>query len=113
MLEKNDLIQLKVRTLERLQEVNVEDYTLDQTDIRLKDYVKSAISHPDDHNLYELLSILRFFRLLDAYIFKPTEVKKFIVFYENLKFSGLDHLKITQIYLDGFDMLFTDAGRED
>ena len=89
MLEKNDLIQLKVRTLERLQEVNVEDYTLDQTDIRLKDYVKSAISHPDDHNLYELLSILRFFRLLDAYIFKPTEVKKFIVFYENLKFSEL------------------------
>ena len=89
MLEKNDLIQLKARTLERLQEVNVEDYTLDQTDIRLKDYVKSAISHPDDHNLYELLSILRFFRLLDAYIFKPTEVKKFIVFYENLKFSGL------------------------
>ena len=89
MLEKNDLIQLKARTLERLQEVNVEDYTLDQTDIRLKDYVKSAISHPDDHNLYEPLSILRFFRLLDAYIFKPTEVKKFIVFYENLKFSGL------------------------
>ena len=89
MLEKNDLIQLKARTLERLQEVNVEDYMLDQTDIRLKDYVKSAISHPDDHNLYELLSILRFFRLLDAYIFKPTEVKKFIVFYENLKFSGL------------------------
>ena len=89
MLEKNDLIQLKARTLERLQEVNVEDYTLDQTDIRLKDYVKSAISHPDDHNLYELLSILRFIRLLDAYIFKPTEVKKFIVFYENLKFSGL------------------------
>lgn len=89
MLKKNDLIQLKARTLERLQEVNVEDYTLDQTDIRLKDYVKSAISHPDDHNLYELLSILRFFRLLDAYIFKPTEVKKFIVFYENLKFSGL------------------------
>lgn len=89
MLEKNDLIQLKARTLERLQEVNVEDYALDQTDVRLKDYVKSAISHPDDHNLYELLSILRFFRLLDAYIFKPTEVKKFIVFYENLKFSGL------------------------
>lgn len=89
MLEKNDLIHLKTRTVERLQEVNVEDYTLDQTDVRLKDYVKSAISHPDDHNLYELLSILRFFRLLDAYIFKPTEVKKFIVFYENLKFSGL------------------------
>lgn len=89
MLEKNDLIQLKARTLERLQEVNVEDYALDQTDVRLKDYVKSAISHPDDHNLYELLSILRFFRLLDAYIFKPAEVKKFIVFYENLKFSGL------------------------
>ena len=60
MLEKNDLIQLKARTLERLQEVNVEDYALDQTDVRLKDYVKSAISHPDDHNLYELLSILRF-----------------------------------------------------
>ena len=89
MLEKNDLIQLKARTLERLQEVNVEDYALDQTDVRLKDYVKSAISHPDDHNLYELLSILRFFRLMDAYIFKQTEVKKFIVFYENLKFSGL------------------------
>ena len=89
MLEKNDLIQLKARTLERLQEVNVEDYALDQTDVRLKDYVKSAISHPDDHNLYELLSILRFFRLLDAYICKATEVERFIVFYENLKFSGL------------------------
>lgn len=42
-----------------------------------------------DHNLYELLALKRFFKLLGKYIFKVNEVRAFIVFYENLKFSGL------------------------
>ncbi|VFB14384.1 putative phage terminase large subunit [Bacteroides heparinolyticus] len=89
MLERSDLIRLKEDTANRLMQVDVEAYGLDNADPRLNVYLRSVIDHPDDHNIYELLSILRFFRLLDAYIFKPEEVKKFIVFYEYLKFSGL------------------------
>lgn len=89
MLGKKDLIRLKAETAGKLTSIDVEGYRLDQTDIRLNVYLHSIIDNPDDHNLYELLAVLRFFRLLDIYIFKPEEVRKFIVFYERLKFSGM------------------------
>ena len=42
----------------------------------------------EDHNLYELLALVRFFAFLDKFDFRINEVKAFIVFYERLKFSG-------------------------
>lgn len=89
MLERSELIAIKQEAADRLFAVDVDRYGLDMTDTRLVDYVKSVILHPDDHNLYELLSVVRFFRFLDNYIFKSSEVEAFIVFYEFLKFSGL------------------------
>lgn len=88
-MERDDLISLKRVTAERLAGIDIEAYHLDRTDKRLGVYIRSVIGRPDDHNLYELLSLVRFFRLLDTYIFKTGEVRKFIVFYERLRFSGL------------------------
>lgn len=89
MLEKSSLIRLKQETAERLSAIDLGKYGLKRTDPRLETYAKQVISNPDGHNLYELLSLLRFFKLLDKYLFKSSEVKKFVVFYESLKFSGL------------------------
>ena len=88
MQERSELIELKATVASELRLVDVDSYGLEDTDVRLKTYVRSVIYNPDNHNLYELLALKRFFRLLDTYIFKPREVKKFIVFYERLKFSG-------------------------
>lgn len=88
MLEKKDHIRLKGETVEKLQCIDVSRFDLSSTDKRLGVYVRECIDNPEGHNLYELLAILRFFLFLDKYIFKPSEVKAFIYFYERLKFSG-------------------------
>ena len=82
------LVELKRATVARLQAINVSSYRLGLTDERLNSYVCACIDNPDKHNLYELLAISRFFHFLDKYNFRTPEVKKYIVFYENLKFSG-------------------------
>lgn len=61
---------------------------LADTDQRMEDYVRTVIDHPDDHNLYELLKIKRFFRLADRYAWNKKLVQSKIKFYEKLKFSG-------------------------
>ena len=104
-MEKNDLIELKNATILKLQALDTTAYHLEKTDKRLDIYVRSVIDNPKGHNLYELLSISRFFRLMDTYIFKPGKVKKFIVFYERLKFSGLEgrrRYKLTPIQVFQF-----------
>lgn len=57
-------------------------------DSRLTVYVRRVIAYPNDHNLYELLAVRRFFYLLDKYTFKPNKYLNFVKFYEKLKFSG-------------------------
>lgn len=57
-------------------------------DARLWAYCAKVLANTDDHNLYEILGVLRFFDFLDKYTFKPREVKKFYNFYEAIKFSG-------------------------
>ena len=86
MLTKDELIRLKDATAKRLRSIDVLSYNLEKADSRLSSYVRSCINNPNDHNLYELLSIARFFRFLDTYDFIMSEVRKFIVFYESLKF---------------------------
>ena len=62
---------------------------LDDTDPRMAQYVFGVIDNPDAHNLYEHLAIRRFFKMLDKYDWKKGRVKRFIKFYEMLRFNGL------------------------
>lgn len=87
-MESKDLVQLKLDTVALLQTVDVYSFRLDRADKRLNSYIIGCISNPDAHNLYELLAIRRFFYLLGKYDFRIGEVRKFVVFYEKLKFSG-------------------------
>lgn len=87
-MENEDFVKLKSDTVAHLQAVDVLSYQLDKADKRLNLYIDGCISSPEAHNLYELLAIRRFFRLLDTYDFRISEVRKFVVFYEKLKFSG-------------------------
>lgn len=92
-MDKKVLIEIKDETASKLKEINVMSYNLSDTDDRLDEYALEVINHPNDHNLYELLALKRFFYLLDKYLFKINEVKAFIIFYESLKFSGLQGRK--------------------
>lgn len=88
MMNDEGLITLKKDTVSFLKSVDVFSYKLDKVDKRLNVYISGCISNPDGHNIYELLAIKRFFYLLNKYEFRKKEVKKFVVFYESLKFSG-------------------------
>ena len=87
-MENKDLIQLKRDTVTYLQSVDVFSYRLERADKRLNSYILGCIGRPDAHNLYELLAIRLFFRKVDMYDFRIGKVRKFVVFYEKLKFSG-------------------------
>lgn len=62
---------------------------LDDTDARIGEYVRGVASAPARHNLYELLGVARFLRLLGRYGWKPGRVQHFFKFYEALRFSGM------------------------
>lgn len=84
-----ELKELKVQVVTELRGVDVGFYDLAETDSRLVDYVNGVRYEPEVHNLYEVLAVRKFFRLLDRYVWKPEKVRMYIRFYENLKFSGL------------------------
>lgn len=104
-MNKEELIQLKTATVDALRSVDINSYQLDKADIRLNTYIAGCIGNPEAHNLYELLAIRRFFYLLDKYDFRPGKVRRFIVFYEKLKFSGtkgLTRYKLTPVQVFQF-----------
>ena len=91
--ERKAAIELKARTVERLQRVRAAmpaRYTdaMRATDARMETYVLEVIDNPERHNLYELLQIGRFFDLLDKYEWRAGRVRRFIRFYEALRFNG-------------------------
>lgn len=73
----------------RLSGIDLRSYHLGTIDRRLSSYAEGLAQDPDAHNLYELLSLERFLRMLDKYTFRVDMVKRFIDFYELLKFSGV------------------------
>lgn len=89
-IDAKELKELKAGTIDRLRKIKVKKYKLDRADKRLNIYIEECIKHPNSHNLYELLSVLRFFHFLDKYDFDIGEVRGFITFYEFLKFSGVN-----------------------
>lgn len=92
--EKERLRELKKETMEWLRG-NIGAMggkyraALEGTDERLYEYCSEVAAHSDRHNLYELLAVRRFFRLLDAYKWRADRVRHFFKFYERLKFSGM------------------------
>lgn len=99
----------KDKFVKQLQAVDISAYMLESTDPRLLYYVTEVSKNPEGHNLYEILAVLSFFRKLDKYIWKKSKVKKFIRFYEILKFSGLKgrrRYKMTPIQVFQFANIF-------
>ena len=76
--------------VDKLLSIDIESYQLDSIDLRLHTYVSQVCNSPENHNLYEILALLKFFRLMDNYVFRPSKVKRFVKLYESLKFSGMD-----------------------
>lgn len=88
--DKERLRQLKRVTCARLAgAVGAFDWSLlDATDQRFKIYITQLSRDPDRHNLYELLGALRFIDLCQKYTWSVKAGKRFIKYYESLKFSG-------------------------
>ena len=86
--DKQELRDLKQKVSDELRSIDVLSYQLKDTDERLNTYILSVINNPESHNLYEQLSVKRFFQFLKKYEFRSVKVKRFIVFYEKLKFTG-------------------------
>ena len=80
-----------------------------KTDKRIGEYVFDVTDHPEAHNLYEILGVQRFLRMLDKYSWKPGRVRKFFRFYQALKFSGLNgrtRYKLTPVQAFQFANMF-------
>ena len=91
--EKSRERQFKSETAECLMSLRPYVFTryghaLAGTDPRLEKYVLGNIDCPDAHNLYELLAVKRFFRMLDKHAWNARRVRRFFKFYETLRFSG-------------------------
>ena len=78
----------KART-DELAATDLRPYSLGSIDPRLEQYVCSVQEDPDGHNLFEVLAVLKFIRLMGEYYFSVKHVQEFAVFYESIKFSGL------------------------
>ena len=87
---KNKLRSLKVEAIETLRNIPSAKYeALWETDERLQSYCEEVRDNPERHNLYEVLSVVRFFKLRDKYEWDSRGVRKFIRFAEKVKLSGL------------------------
>lgn len=82
--------EYKRRRVMELQAIRYDDYELvHDGETRLLEYVSAVRDNPDGHNLFEVLSVIRFFRLRRQYVFRWDRIDRFTALYETLKFSGL------------------------
>ena len=78
-------------------------------DVRLSEYMEDNLSYPDRHNAYEILAVFRFMKLCDKYRFNITRFKKFVRFYECLKFpseNGMMAFKLTPVQIFQFANIY-------
>lgn len=112
--EKQRFRDIKTRVVSQLQKerstfAHRYHTALVKTDKRIGEYVFDVTDHPDAHNLYEILGVQRFLRMLDKYSWKPGRVRKFFRFYQALKFSGLSgrtRYKLTPVQAFQFANMF-------
>ncbi|MDE7402022.1 MAG: terminase large subunit [Muribaculaceae bacterium] len=82
---------------------------LDDTDQRIWQYVAGVATDPEAHNLYEILGVVRFMRLLDRYMWNRKRVRLFFRFYEILRFNGTtgrQRYKLTPVQCFQFGSIF-------
>lgn len=82
---------------------------LDDTDPRIWKYSANVATDPDGHNLYEILGVSRFFRLMAAYPWNRRRVRRFFKFYELLEFNGQNgrtRYKLTPVQCFQFASIF-------
>jgi phage terminase large subunit-like protein len=112
--EKDQERQFKRKTIKKVHSNKGNWYNsykskLDETDPRIMIYIRDVLEHLDDHNLYEILAIIKFFELLSVYTWKPGRVQRFFKFYEALKFSGIEgrrRYKLTPVQCFQFANIF-------
>lgn len=97
----------KDEVIEKIQYYTVDEDYLNTIDSRLHSYIKEVLDNPTQHNKYEILAVFRFLDFLqrEDLEFKSKEVKKFIKFYECLKFpsdKGMQSFKLTPIQVFQF-----------
>ena len=90
--DKQQLTKLKQDTAEYLFhnigkkiDKHAEAFSVDD---RLSEYIRNVVENWQCHNLYEILAINRFFNILEKYTFDVKAVRRFIKFYEFIKFNG-------------------------
>lgn len=109
--EKQALRDTKAKAVAELTNLQLGKYAfaLQETDPRLLTYANNVIAHGDEHNLYEVLALRRFFALLDKYEWRPGRVRNFIRFYEMLRFNGThgrQRYKLTPVQTFQFANIF-------
>lgn len=92
---------------QRINQYNIPHGKLTSIDSRLDSYISEVIRNLDCHNKFEILAVIRFLDFLnrDDLEFNTDEVKKFITFYEFLKFpsnEGMQSFKLTPIQVFQF-----------
>ena len=97
----------KNEVIDKIKTYTIPTDRLNEIDSRLHIYINEVLSNPHKHNKYEILAVFRFldFFKRDDLIFKNKEVKKFIKFYEILKFpsnKGMQSFKLTPIQVFQF-----------
>lgn len=87
--QKEKLRQAKRDAVNALRAIPAVRYTaLSETDPRLQVYCEMVRDEPEAHNLYEVLSVVRFFALREKYDWDNRAVRRFIKFAETVKLSG-------------------------
>lgn len=86
--EREEIKKAKINISTELFGVEVSRYGLSQVDERIEEYVVEVCKNPNQHNLYEQLSVKRFFEMCEKYGLNILEIRKFFTFYESLYFPG-------------------------
>ena len=97
----------KDEVIEKTKTYTIQPERLNEIDSRLHIYIDEVLTNPHKHNKYEILAVFRFLDFLnrDDLIFKIKEVKKFIAFYEMLKFpsnKGMQSFQLTPVQVFQF-----------
>lgn len=83
-----ELRAAKKRITQELADANIAALALEDIDARLAEYVGGVVSHPYEHNLFEQLAVGRFIAMVRRYGLRGKYVRRFITFYELLRFPG-------------------------
>lgn len=99
----------KLEVVQKITDYDIPVKRLNEIDKRLHQYIDEVLSHPDDHNKYEILGVFRFLDFLQKYEFRDKEAKKFFTFYECLKFpsnKGMKSFKLTPMQVFVFSHIY-------